>query len=103
MLQSVLFWFFICLRNDFRVIDFCPEIKTLISILFVMMVVGCGKTEAEKREEEGSKESVKELTKEDCFRSYQFGNEKLDFRRLWVLFLHFPTQPVNNIYLRRFI
>ena len=65
------------------------------------MVVGCGK--AEKREEEDSKESVKELTKEDGFSSYEFGNEKLVFRRLWVLFLHFPTQPVNDIYLRRFI
>ena len=41
-----------------------------------MMVVGCGKTEAEKRVEEDSKESVKELTKEDVFRSYEFGNEK---------------------------
>ena len=68
--------------NDFRVIDFCPEMKTLISILFVMMVVGCGKTEAEKREEEDSKAPVKELTKEDVFRSYEFGNEKLVFRRL---------------------
>ena len=47
-----------------------------------MMVVGCGKTEAEKREEEDSKAPVKELTKEDVFRSYEFGNEKLVFRRL---------------------
>ena len=63
------------------------------------MVVGCGKTEAEKREEEDSKES----TKEDGFRSYEFGNEKLVFRRLWVLFLHFPTQPVNDIYLKKLL
>ena len=41
LLQSVLFWFFICLRNDFRVSDFCPEMKTLISIIIILVAVGC--------------------------------------------------------------